>query len=154
LPLLWASGCRHSAPITFEHLDAGSTTEDFHLISSRPCWAYTKNCFCSKKNRGIKARTGRFSKKSGRRTNSISTRYQLFCFNSESTNLSFSCIRVKSMSEIQAWRFLVSRNQFLDYRTVVAPDFMCQANIASLLAKAAEGDLTNDDSVYYREIHG
>ncbi|MFM7887385.1 MAG: WD40 repeat domain-containing protein [Pseudanabaena sp.] len=58
------------------------------------------------------------------------------------------------MSEIKAWRFLVSRNQFLDYRTVVAPDFMCQANIASLLAKAAEGDLTNDDSVYYREIHG
>ncbi|BFM38241.1 WD-40 repeat [Synechocystis sp. LKSZ1] len=31
---------------------------------------------------------------------------------------------------------------------------MCQANIASLLAKAAEGDRTNDDSVYYREIHG
>jgi WD40 repeat protein len=58
------------------------------------------------------------------------------------------------MSEIQAWRFLVSRNQFLDYRTVVAPDFMCQANIASLLAKVAEGDHTNDDSVYYREIHG
>lgn len=58
------------------------------------------------------------------------------------------------MSEIKAWRFLVSRNQFLDYRTVVAPDFMCQANIASLLAKSAEGDPTNDDSVYYREIHG
>ena len=58
------------------------------------------------------------------------------------------------MSEIQSWRFLVSRNQFLDYRTVVAPDFMCQANIASLLAKAAEGDRTNDDSIYYREIHG
>lgn len=58
------------------------------------------------------------------------------------------------MSKIQAWRFLVSRNQFLDYRTVVAPDFMCQANIASLLAKTAEGDLTNDDCAYYREIHG
>ncbi|MDX2254778.1 MAG: WD40 repeat domain-containing protein [Pseudanabaenaceae cyanobacterium bins.39] len=58
------------------------------------------------------------------------------------------------MSEIKAWRFLVSRNQFLDYRTVVAPDFMCQANIASLLAKAAEGDPTNDDSVYYCEIYG
>jgi len=58
------------------------------------------------------------------------------------------------MNEIQAWRFLVSRNQFLDYRTVVAPDFMCQANISSLLAKAAEGDSTNDDSVYCREIHG
>jgi WD40 repeat protein len=59
-----------------------------------------------------------------------------------------------TMTEIQAWRFLVSRNQFLDYRTVVAPDFMCEANIASLLAKAAEGDQTNDDCVYYREIHG
>ncbi|MEG4574916.1 hypothetical protein QUA56_19830 [Microcoleus sp. N3A4] len=58
------------------------------------------------------------------------------------------------MSEIQSWRFLVSRNQFIDYRTVVAPDFMCQANIASLLAKAAEGDRTNDDTIYYREIHG
>lgn len=58
------------------------------------------------------------------------------------------------MSEIQSWRFLVSRNQFIDYRTVVAPDFMCQANIASLLAKAAEGDRTNDDSIYSREIHG
>jgi len=22
----------------------GSPTEDFHLISSRPCWAYTKTC--------------------------------------------------------------------------------------------------------------
>jgi WD40 repeat protein len=58
------------------------------------------------------------------------------------------------MSEIQAWRFLVSRNQFLDYRTVVAPDFMCQANIASLLAKTAEGEPTSDDCAYYREIHG
>lgn len=58
------------------------------------------------------------------------------------------------MSEIQVWRFLVSRNQYLDYRTVVAPDFMCQANIASLLAKTAEGDPTNDDCAYYREIHG
>ena len=41
LPLLLASGCRHSAPITFEHLDAGSTTGDFHPMSVRPCWAYT-----------------------------------------------------------------------------------------------------------------
>lgn len=41
LPLLLASGCRHSAPITFEHLDAGSTTGDFHPMSSCPCWAYT-----------------------------------------------------------------------------------------------------------------
>jgi hypothetical protein len=41
LPLLLASGCRRSAPMTFEHLDAGSSTGDFHPISSRPCWAYT-----------------------------------------------------------------------------------------------------------------
>lgn len=58
------------------------------------------------------------------------------------------------MSEVQAWRFLVSRNQFLDYRTVVAPDFMCQVNIASLLAKTAEGDPISEDQAYYREIYG
>lgn len=58
------------------------------------------------------------------------------------------------MSKIQAWRFLVSRNQFLDYRTVVAPDFMCQINIASLLAEAAEGDPISEDHAYYREIYG
>ena len=56
------------------------------------------------------------------------------------------------MIEIQAWRFLVSRNQFLDYRTVVAPDFMCQVNIASVLAKAAEGDHKNDNCVYLMEL--
>ena len=53
------------------------------------------------------------------------------------------------MSKIQAWPFLVSRNQFLDYRTVVAPDFLCEAKIAGLLAKVAEGD---PDNIYYREI--
>jgi WD40 repeat protein len=58
------------------------------------------------------------------------------------------------MSKVQAWRFLVSRNQYLDYRTVVAPDFMCQVNIASLLAKTAEGDPLSEDQAYYREIHG
>lgn len=58
------------------------------------------------------------------------------------------------MSEIQAWSFLVSRNQFLDYRTIVAPDFMCQANIASLLAKAAEGNPVANNLAYYREIYG
>lgn len=58
------------------------------------------------------------------------------------------------MSEVEAWRFLVSRNQFLDYRTVVAPDFMCQVNIASLLAKTAEGDPISEDQAYYREIYG
>jgi WD40 repeat protein len=31
---------------------------------------------------------------------------------------------------------------------------MCQANITSLLAKSAEGDLTYENNAYYREIHG
>lgn len=57
------------------------------------------------------------------------------------------------MSSIQAWGFLVSRNQYLDYRTVVAPSFMCQAGASSILAKAAEGDLTEKGSALYREIH-
>jgi hypothetical protein len=57
------------------------------------------------------------------------------------------------MKNIQAWGFLVSRNQYLDYRTVVAPSFMCQARAFSILAKAAEGDLTEKGSALYREIH-
>jgi WD40 repeat protein len=57
------------------------------------------------------------------------------------------------MKSIQAWGFLVSRNQYLDYRTVVAPNFMCQAGASSILAKAAEGDLTENGSALYREIH-
>ncbi|OYD93170.1 hypothetical protein CDG76_20990 [Nostoc sp. 'Peltigera membranacea cyanobiont' 210A] len=57
------------------------------------------------------------------------------------------------MKSIQAWGFLVSRNQYLDYRTVVAPNFMCQAGASSILAKAAEGDLTENGSVVYREIY-
>jgi WD40 repeat protein len=57
------------------------------------------------------------------------------------------------MKSIQAWGFLVSRNQYLDYRTVVAPNFMCQAGASSILAKAAEGDLTEKGSAFYREIH-
>ena len=58
------------------------------------------------------------------------------------------------MTEAQAWSFLVSRNQFLDYRTVVAPDFMCDANIASLLAKVTEGDPISDNQAYFRKIIG
>lgn len=57
------------------------------------------------------------------------------------------------MNNTEAWRFLVSRNQYLDYRTVVAPDFMCEAKVSSILAKAAEGDLTEQKTALYREIH-
>lgn len=57
------------------------------------------------------------------------------------------------MKNVQAWGFLVSRNQYLDYRTVVAPDFMCEAGASSILAKAAEGDVTEEGFATYREIH-
>lgn len=57
------------------------------------------------------------------------------------------------MNNSQAWGFLVSRNQYLDYRTVVAPNFVCQAAASSILAKATEGDLTEQGFAVYREIH-
>lgn len=57
------------------------------------------------------------------------------------------------MNSTQASGFLVSRNQYFDYRTLVAPSFMCQAGVSSLLAKVVEGDLTEAGSVFYREIH-
>ncbi|NJM23462.1 MAG: hypothetical protein HC907_34935 [Richelia sp. SM1_7_0] len=58
------------------------------------------------------------------------------------------------MIQIEAWAFLVSRNQYVDYRTIVAPEFICEAKIASVLAKAAEGDLTEENFAWYREVHG
>lgn len=57
------------------------------------------------------------------------------------------------MKDIEAWAFLVGCNQYLDYRTVVAPSFMCESKISSLLAKVAGGDLTEKGVAYYREIH-
>lgn len=57
------------------------------------------------------------------------------------------------MTDIQAWAFLVGCNQYLDYRTIVAPSFMCESKTSSLLAKAAGGDLTEIGTAYYREIH-
>ncbi|MBD2471563.1 WD40 repeat domain-containing protein [Nostoc sp. FACHB-145] len=55
---------------------------------------------------------------------------------------------------IKAWPFLVSRNLYLDYRTVVAPDFICNAQISNLLARAADGDLTDANKVICRKIIG
>ncbi|RUR74843.1 WD40 repeat domain-containing protein [Chlorogloeopsis fritschii PCC 9212] len=54
----------------------------------------------------------------------------------------------------QAWYFLVSRNYYLDYRTIVAPDFICQAQISNLLARAANGDLTEEGTAICRKIIG
>ncbi|MEG3879634.1 WD40 repeat domain-containing protein [Microcoleus sp. herbarium7] len=57
------------------------------------------------------------------------------------------------MKDTTAWSFLVGCNQSLDYRTVVAPNFMCEAGIAGLLARVTEGDLTEEGTAFYREIH-
>ncbi len=53
---------------------------------------------------------------------------------------------------LKAWPFLVSRNRYLDYRTVVAPDFMCEAKIPNLLARVAEGDLTEPGQAIIRQV--
>ena len=53
---------------------------------------------------------------------------------------------------IVAWPFFVSRNRYLDYRTIVAPDFICQAKISNLLASVAEGELTNSAEIIIRQI--
>ena len=41
---------------------------------------------------------------------------------------------------IQAWPFLVSRNRYLGYQTVVAPGFMVEADITGLLANHVGGE--------------
>ncbi|WP_414567827.1 WD40 repeat domain-containing protein [Nostoc sp. CCY 9925] len=55
---------------------------------------------------------------------------------------------------IQVWPFLVGRNRYLDYRTIVAPDFICDAGIPNLLARAADGDLTEPGYAMYRKVEG
>lgn len=57
------------------------------------------------------------------------------------------------MNNLDCWPFLVSANRHLDYRTIVAPDFMCEVGDASILANTAGGNLTAEDVAFYREIH-
>ncbi|GHO94642.1 hypothetical protein KSF_046900 [Reticulibacter mediterranei] len=54
---------------------------------------------------------------------------------------------------IIAWPFLVSRNKVVDYRTIIAPQFMIERQITSFLAEAAGGETTEPGYVMYREIH-
>jgi len=54
--------------------------------------------------------------------------------------------------QIQVYPFLVSRNRTLDYRTVVAPSFMCDNGVPYELAKAAGGNLTPSGYAVCREI--
>jgi hypothetical protein len=55
---------------------------------------------------------------------------------------------------VNVWAFLVSRNPYLDYRTAVAPDFICQAKISSLLARAADGEANDPGKGYFRKVIG
>ncbi|NES06280.1 MAG: hypothetical protein F6K22_27780, partial [Okeania sp. SIO2F4] len=55
---------------------------------------------------------------------------------------------------IEVWPFLVSRNRYLDYRTVVAPDFICEAKTDNLLARVTTGDLTEPEKGFIRQIFG
>ena len=57
------------------------------------------------------------------------------------------------MKNLDCWPFLVGRNRSLDYRTIVAPDFMCEIGDGSIFAYTADGDVTGDDEAFYREIH-
>ena len=52
----------------------------------------------------------------------------------------------------KVWCFLVSANKYLDYRTVVAPGFMCAQNYTLILAQAAGGEITDKGTAYYRRI--
>lgn len=52
------------------------------------------------------------------------------------------------MKQLETWLFLVSANPYLDYRTVIAPDFLCKAKRTSLLARNAGGDLTPHKITY------
>ena len=52
----------------------------------------------------------------------------------------------------EVWCFLVSANKYLDYRTVVAPDFMCEKKYTFVLAQTAGGEITDKDTAHYRKI--
>jgi hypothetical protein len=52
------------------------------------------------------------------------------------------------MRQFESWVFLVSANLYLDYRTVIAPDFLCDAKKTSLLARNAGGDFTSQKITY------
>lgn len=61
---------------------------------------------------------------------------------------------LQSIMSIKVWPFLISRNRYLDYRTVVAPDFICEAKVSNLLARVAEGELTDPGQGIMRNIIG
>ncbi|MFN7501593.1 MAG: hypothetical protein ACK5QV_12305, partial [Dolichospermum sp.] len=57
------------------------------------------------------------------------------------------------IEKIEGWVFLVSRSQNLGFTTIVAPDFMCDARVSSLLAFVVGGKITEARKAIYRQIH-
>jgi len=57
------------------------------------------------------------------------------------------------MKNIEAWSFLVSCNLYIDYRTVIAPDFICDADVAFFLTQAAGENITKPGTALYREVY-
>lgn len=57
------------------------------------------------------------------------------------------------MKNIEAWSFLVSCNLYIDYRTVIAPDFICDADVAFFLTQAAGENVTKPGTALYREVY-
>jgi hypothetical protein len=53
----------------------------------------------------------------------------------------------------EIWPFLVSRNRFIDYRTIVAPAFLCDRKMTRILSETAGGEATPPNLAVYREIH-
>ena len=55
---------------------------------------------------------------------------------------------------ITVWPFLVSRNKTHEYRTIVAPSFLQDADASGFLAEASGGDVTEPGFAIYCEVHG
>jgi WD40 repeat protein len=53
---------------------------------------------------------------------------------------------------IETWPFLISRNQYLDYRTITAPEFICNDSSANILSKSADAELVVGENIAYRQI--
>lgn len=58
-----------------------------------------------------------------------------------------------AMKKIEGWVFLVSRNKEIGYRTIVAPDFICDARISSLIESVVGGNITEPKKAIYCKIY-
>lgn len=57
------------------------------------------------------------------------------------------------MEKIEGWVFLISRSKNLGFRTIVAPDFMCDSRVSSFIESVAGGNVTEAKKAICRQIH-